>query len=490
MRGLMRGLLRLGLGALLLCGGAAAARADEEHGTGEAQAAPAFGPLISAASPGGFTVRIGTPDLAPRAARLLVFDAAARPGPGTPPRVTLESPAAVWHTLRVTGLVPAQRYRYRVLLSGQPPLDGEVGTAPPLGSEQPLTLAVFGDERGPSEGVAPGARAIVQAVLAESPDAVVGTGDLVTRSRLADWQSLMRSHGPLFAQLLYLPALGNHELWSQGSWDADSRFVRDLFPVLDQEPRGAYRVRLGSALLVFLDGNRPGSPDQTRFLDETLAQAADDAQVGARLVVLHQPPLSASAHCGMSSQMRDWIALFERHHVDAVIAGHDHTYQRLERAGIAYFVSGGGGAPLYARSACSDVDEQAVQRYEAAHHYLIVRITPRGAGAGAGGTGGRRRDLISVVAHAPQGAVLDAVTLPLPRAQPGSGPLAAIDPKPLMPHGARFVWFKIRRAVWTLSAGLIMLVGLRVARRRRRARLAARLAAAPPSDAPRKSRRR
>jgi predicted phosphodiesterase len=38
--------------------------------------------------------------------------------------------------------------------------------------------------------------------------------------------------------------------------------------------------------------------------------------------------------------------MFIEHGVDMVISGHDHDYERLERGGIVYVVSGGGGADL------------------------------------------------------------------------------------------------------------------------------------------------
>lgn len=369
------------------------ARADEHE-----RAAPRIlGPALSAVSPEGFAVVLLTPDGPPRPAELLVFDAAARAGAGAAPLARAQGPAATQHRLEVKGLQPGHRYRYRLLLDGAAVTDGEVSTAPPLGADRPLLIAVMGDERGSDWGVSPYAPAVVGGVLSEGPDLVLGTGDLVAEGgdRRA-WRQLMLSHGPMLAQLPYYPALGNHELIG----DPTASGFRALFP---DAARGYYAVRYAQVLLLFLNGNRPGDPAQTAFLERELGRAAGDKGVRRRLVIMHHSPLSVSAHCGLAQEMAPWIARFERFGVDAVLSGHDHCYQRLERNGVAYFVSGGGGAPLYPQSRCAAQDHAALQRYEAAHHYLLLRVDPR------------RGDAITVTARAPQGRVLDEVTLPLQR---------------------------------------------------------------------------
>src|SRR5262249_1765974 len=72
--------------------------------------------------------------------------------------------------------------------------------------------------------------------------------------------------------------------------------------------------------------------------------------------------------------MPEWVELFERHRVRAVFAGHDHAYERMERNGVRYFVSGGGGAPLYAeRVSCASFDRAAKRIFRSQYHLLRVR---------------------------------------------------------------------------------------------------------------------
>ena len=59
-----------------------------------------------------------------------------------------------------------------------------------------------------------------------------------------------------------------------------------------------------------------------------------------------------------------------------MFSGHDHVYERAEHNGIRYFVTGGGGAPLYPRRPQPNpVDVEAVKKFERVLHYLRVTVT-------------------------------------------------------------------------------------------------------------------
>ena len=314
---------------------------------------------------------------------------------GKPGALLLEGSGTAVRTFLGT-TATATRYRYTLDCPDLSPFAGEFSTAPPLGDPRPLLLAVFGDEQASPNNDSVSSRSIVQAVLAEAPDLVIGTGDLVGEGGSKDdWRELSKTHQPLWSQLLYLPALGNHELLG----DYDGSFFRRLLP---QAESRFYAVRYGFLQLIFLDGNQPGSQPQTHFLATQLKSTQGDKSVRARIVVLHQPPLSVGLHCGTSGSMHEWMHIFEKYRVDAVLAGHDHAYERLERNGVPYFVTGGGGAKLYDQSPCGQPDEPALQRYESVHHYLMVELKPLAD-----------RVEISLRAQVPQGMPFDKVTLPL-----------------------------------------------------------------------------
>ncbi|MCX7668451.1 MAG: metallophosphoesterase, partial [Anaerolineae bacterium] len=87
------------------------------------------------------------------------------------------------------------------------------------------------------------------------------------------------------------------------------------------------------------DGIRADSR-QARWLQAGLAASKTPWQV----VVLHHPPYS-SGHHGSTPALQ-WP--FGAWGADLVIAGHDHTYERIARDDIVYIVNGLGGGARYA----------------------------------------------------------------------------------------------------------------------------------------------
>ncbi|MDB4271054.1 metallophosphoesterase [bacterium] len=75
---------------------------------------------------------------------------------------------------------------------------------------------------------------------------------------------------------------------------------------------------------------------QKNWLQEQLAASA----VAWKIVYFHHAPFSSADRHGSDPQMQ-WP--FNIWGADAVIAGHDHTYERLQIGGIPYFVTGLGG---------------------------------------------------------------------------------------------------------------------------------------------------
>ena len=86
------------------------------------------------------------------------------------------------------------------------------------------------------------------------------------------------------------------------------------------------------------DGVRPDSI-QAAWLKSRLTSSTTPWQI----VYFHHPPYSSGSHG--SSKWMQWP--FESWGVDAVISGHDHSYERLHIGGIPYFVNGLGGKSTY-----------------------------------------------------------------------------------------------------------------------------------------------
>jgi 3',5'-cyclic AMP phosphodiesterase CpdA len=193
--------------------------------------------------------------------------------------------------------------------------------------------------------------------------------------RQDQWQQFFDVETPVLRDNVYFPAVGNHDRQGRGR-TADS--YRAYFSVPDNGDARFYGFSYAAARFLVLDSNEYSFAlsDQTAWLERELIAARQDAAVRHVFVVMHHPPFSIALHGGSRDLRERWTPLFEKYQVAAVFAGHDHVYERAEHNAIHYFVSGGGGAPLYPRRPHpSPIDLEAVKRFERAFHFLRVTVT-------------------------------------------------------------------------------------------------------------------
>ncbi|CAN5706130.1 hypothetical protein BH11MYX3_BH11MYX3_33490 [soil metagenome] len=273
----------------------------------------------------------------------------------------------------ITGLQPASRYRYKVAAAGGT-WTGEFATAPEVGADVPVTFTVFGDTRYGTDAH----RRVIERMSQEVPDFVLGTGDMVDEGfRQDQWQQFFDVENPMLRDNVYFPALGNHDRQGRGR-TADS--YRSYFSVPENggETERYYAFTFASSRILVLDSNEYSFAltDQTAWIERELIAARQDPGIKHVFCVMHHPPFSISLHGGNRDLRERWTPLFEKYNVSAVFSGHDHVYERAEHNGIHYFVSGGGGAPLYARRPRPEaLDGEATKKYERVYHYLRVSLT-------------------------------------------------------------------------------------------------------------------
>ncbi len=145
------------------------------------------------------------------------------------------------------------------------------------------------------------------------------------------------AHGPGATENRFFPALGNHDWNSE-----DGAPYLDYFTLPGNERY--YSIIRGPVEFFILDSDAR-DPDgisessvQAAWLQTGLAASTTPWQI----VVLHAAPYSSGTHG--SSSMR-WP--FAAWGADAVLAGHDHVYERLAVDGIPYIVNGLGGSVIY-----------------------------------------------------------------------------------------------------------------------------------------------
>ena len=196
-------------------------------------------------------------------------------------------------------------------------------------------IAVYGDTRSHHDIHAK----IAALINARRPEAVFHTGDLVNSGRnKADWEKFAEITKSLRESASFYAVMGNHESGGEAAF-------KRLFPY----PGNGrwYGASLHGIRFLMLDSLSPleAGSEQFKWLEAELGTRAGEHKFSA--VILHTPLLSSGEHGNKKGRAaKDLQSLLERYKVSIMIAGHDHDYERLERNGTVYIVTGGGGATL------------------------------------------------------------------------------------------------------------------------------------------------
>ena len=342
--------------------------------------------------------------------------------PGEKPRV-VEGGVATQHEVRIEGLAPGRRYHYTVESGGQSDR-GELTTAPR--ADEAFAFVVFGDSRSNVDMH----RSVVERVRREVPDFILGTGDMVNEGGVqADWQQFFDIERELLKENVLYPSLGNHD--RQGPRRSADNYKRYFAtPQNSPEPERYYAFTYGNSRFLVLDSNSSSFAltDQTAWMTRELERAASDKAIRHIFVSMHHPPYSVSLHGGQPELREMWTPIFEKYGVDAVFSGHDHVYGRAEANQVNYFVSGGGGAPLYPRDKSpAKLDVEANVYFERTLNFLRVQVVG---------------DFVEVTAVRDDGTLIESLSwgqrpeLPLVAAYPAQ-PTAAASPEVASAGAAR-----------------------------------------------------
>ena len=236
----------------------------------------------------------------------------------------------------------------KVVSSGQAeePPSGECD-ASPLPSAPSTRFALIGDYgMGNAEEAA-----VARLVKSWNPEFVITAGDNNYPSGGAD--TIDAHIGQFFREFIcpyrggygagatrnrFFPALGNHDWYT----DQAAPYL-DYFTLPGNE---RYYDVVWRNVQVFALDSDPREPDG---IDAQSRQAAwfkseiEASSVRWKVVTMHHPPYTSGPHQStleMQWPYREWGA-------DLVLAGHDHTYERLNVNGLTYVVMGLSGAPPY-----------------------------------------------------------------------------------------------------------------------------------------------
>ncbi|MCZ6531051.1 MAG: metallophosphoesterase [Chloroflexi bacterium] len=318
----------------------------------------------------------------------------------------------VSHQIPLVGLTPGTSYRVQVglgeaLESLRVPFLlgaswGPIRFETPALGEPDLRFAVIGDSGFGDDQT----RELIELMESYDLDFVLHTGDSVYKANEESGpaEAFARKFFKMFAPLLHevpiFPVLGNHDFDQPARSNGRPYFVR-AFPALTDPsvPESAlgtwYAFERSGVQFIMLDSHAfhgsGGRAEQSAWLEERL----EDPSFRVSIPVFHTPPYTSGLHRNDGGALRlDWGPLFEAARVPLVLSGHDHNYERIERNGVTYVVSGGGSPVLYRETE----RVEGSQKFHRRMHFLLVEAAA---------------EHLALTAIDIDGTVLDRKTIPL-----------------------------------------------------------------------------
>jgi 3',5'-cyclic AMP phosphodiesterase CpdA len=262
---------------------------------------------------------------------------------------------------RLTNLTPDTDYVYAAVHDGADPELGTVRTAP--SGRKPLRFTSFGDQGTPTLGKlvsgkyvndnngSPAAGDTPIAIERIAPLFNLVNGDLcyanLAQDRIRTWSDWFDNNSRSARYRPWMPAAGNHEN-ELGNGPIGYGAYQTYFALPDsgssQQMRGLwYSFTAGSVRVIslnnddvsFQDGGNSyvhgySAGEQKRWLGTELAEARRDPAVDWVVVCMHQTAIS-TADRGNGADLgirQEWLPLFDEYHVDLVVCGHEHHYER------------------------------------------------------------------------------------------------------------------------------------------------------------------
>ena len=246
-------------------------------------------------------------------------------------RVPQSEYLAKFHSVTFTDLVPDTTYAYRVGDGARWSEWFHFRTASL--EAKPFSFIYFGDAQ--NDILSLWSRTI-RSSYAAAPDArfMIHAGDLInTAHDDKQWGEWFEAGGWIHPMLPSVPATGNHEYRAITTAEEEagirhlSVFWKPQFTLPMNGPKGleesAYYIDYQSARIVVLNSNVERQA-QAEWLDEVLTANTQPWTV----VVFHHPGFSTAGSRDNPEIRALWKPVLDKHGVDLVLQGHDHTYAR------------------------------------------------------------------------------------------------------------------------------------------------------------------
>ncbi len=291
-----------------------------------------------------------------------------------------QNDAFVQYRARLDGLTPNTRYVYRIVLG-----DGTVLTQDDMNfvshGRGPFNFVVFGDSGEPSSEQ----YLLAQQLAMERPSMVVHTGDIAYyEGSFQEFRTNYFERYPVMRSVPFFPAPGNHEYLTPEAAPYRALHSLPLGTVPEVDRGRYYSFDWSNVHFVSLDSNASldrastGEGGMLKWLDDDLTNTSKFW----RIVFFHHPPYGTGpTQTNLQSAMvRELVVpILERHGVQIVFSGHEHSYQRTvpvrnslpssDSTGVTYFTTGGGGGDLY-----PVYPSPLIAAGSSAYHYLRVHV--------------------------------------------------------------------------------------------------------------------
>jgi 3',5'-cyclic AMP phosphodiesterase CpdA len=332
---------------------------------------------------------------------------------------------ANYHSASFTDLAPNTMYVYRVGDGTNWSEWNQFTTA----SDQadPLTFVYVGDAQ--NDVFSLWSRVIRTGyTLASGARFIIHAGDLINRAnRDAEWGEWHRAAGWINATLPSVAVPGNHEYAAEeggerrlsGHWRPQFTLPRNGVAGLEES---SYYLDIQGVRVVGLNSNEKRE-EQAAWLDELLSDNPNRWTICA----FHHPIFSAAGSRDNPELRALWQPLFDKHKVDLVLQGHDHSYARSNlitgvnaqagEGGTVYVVSVS-GPKMYELKPANE--KWWVRAAEDTQLYQVIRI--------AG-------DRLSYESHTARGHIYDTFEL----VKHDGAPNELIDKAPKTPERRRAV---------------------------------------------------
>ena len=238
---------------------------------------------------------------------------------------------AHYHSITFTALKPKTRYAYRVGDGVNWSEWNQFLTA--SDGAEPFSFVYFGDAQNDVKSMW---SRVVREAYRDAPKAsfLLHAGDLVNDAHSdGEWGEWFYASGHIHRMLSCVPTPGNHEYdpiiedglptiedYLSGNW-------RPSFTLPENGPIGleetAYWFDYQGTRIISLNSNRR-IRQQAEWLEDVLANNPQKWTI----VTCHHPIYSSKADRDNPHIRAAWQPIFDKHRVDLVLQGHDHTYAR------------------------------------------------------------------------------------------------------------------------------------------------------------------